>query len=496
MKVALYKNDVSAYAEEPPYHPAELYPELRARGFRETLPANTVYGAVRNTLQLLGLDAERNASENWNPLQRYIRPGDRVVLKPNLVLHEHNVQLGQRCLTTHGSVIRAMVDYAFIAGGPEAKIVIADAPVQGADFAKLRAQNGLDAIREFYWSTFRYEIEVIDLRQVHAVLDDQSSLIERVERAPGDPRGYSVIDLGDSSHLRPLDSGAPRYAVGDYDQEVTNRRHRGSHHEYVISNSVLQADAVILLPKYKTHSKVGLTMALKNLVGIVGSKDCLPHHRHGTVAEGGDEFPKDYPRKWLFAARTGHRLQGRVPRWLWRILRGGASGVLKAGTPPREVRPSKEFGTFFPSGSWYGNDTIWRTVDDLNRILHYWSPSKNAFDYEHRRRCLTIVDGIVAMEGNGPLKGSPRPTGVILGGEDPLALDVAAATLAGFDWRKIKMLDGIAADATDRPYSGFKGDVDAIEVVSNVPEFANVPALLGKEPLLPPAGWRSHVEAE
>ena len=68
--------------------------------------------------------------------------------------------------------------------------------------------------------------------------------------------------------------------------------------------------------------------------------------------------------------------------------------------------------------------------------------------------------------------------------------------MAGFDWRKIKMLDGIAADATDRPYSGFKGDVDAIEVVSNVPEFANVPALLGKEPLLPPAGWRSHVEAE
>ena len=192
MKVAVYKSETGGYCEVPPYHPPERYPELAAKGFRETQPANGIYGAVRNTLRLLGLDAPRQSGPEWNPLGEYVRPGARVLLKPNLVLHEHGVQIGQRCLTTHGSVIRAMVDYAFLAGGPESKIAIADAPVQGADFAKLVAQNGLDAIRDFYWSTFRFEIEVLDLRQVYAVLDEQSSLIVRVEEGPGDPRGARV----------------------------------------------------------------------------------------------------------------------------------------------------------------------------------------------------------------------------------------------------------------------------------------------------------------
>ena len=110
-------------------------------------------------------------------------------------------------------------------------------------------------------------------------------------------------------------------------------------------------------------------MALKNIVGIVGSKDCLPHHRHGLAGHGGDEFPRDYPRRWLMATRGAALLQGRAPQWLWRSLRRTASALLGAGTPPREQVVQRDYGKFFPSGSWYGNDTIWRTVDDLNRIL-------------------------------------------------------------------------------------------------------------------------------
>jgi uncharacterized protein (DUF362 family) len=477
MKIALYQGSDRAYIEEPPYHPPSIYPELAARGFRESRPGNAAYDVVRGALGLLGLDAE-------NPLGRYVHPGDFVVIKPNLVSHEHGSQVGQRCLTTHGSVIRAVVDYTFVAGGPEAKIVIADAPVQGGDFDKIVAQNGLDEIRDFYWRTFRYEIGVVDLRQVRAVLDEQSALIRRVEQLPGDPRGYSLIDLGEASRLGPLDRDKPRYSVGDYDEEVTNRRHRAPRHEYVIANTVLDADAVISVPKLKTHSKVGLTMALKNIVGIVGSKDCLPHHRHGAAGSGGDEFPRDYPRRWLFAARGAALLQGRVPRWLWRSLRSAASRILSAGTPPGERAVQREYGKFFPSGSWYGNDTIWRTVDDLNRILYYWSRQRKAFADEPQRRCFTLVDGIISMEGNGPLKGSPRPTGVIFAGEDPVALDIAAASLIGFDWRRLNMLAGIATETM----------LQRIEIASNVPGFASLVALTCREPHLPPAGWRSHVE--
>ncbi|HVE71208.1 MAG TPA: DUF362 domain-containing protein [Thermoanaerobaculia bacterium] len=487
MRVAVCKAPVTAYSEHPPYHPPRIHPELGAAGFKDTLADNAVYDAVRETFRLLGFDAANHGTAQWNPLGHLIQRGARVVIKPNFVAHEHGVQVGQRCLTTHGAVVRAMVDYAFIAGGPESSITIADAPVQGADFDRIVAQNGIVAIRDFYRQSFGFDLGLVDLRQVRAVLDEESALIRKVEQLPGDPRGYSVIDLEEDSRLRTLDPERPRYAVGDYDDEVTNRRHRAPHHEYVIANTVLDADVVLNVPKLKAHSKVGLTMSLKNMVGIVGSKDCLPHHRHGLEGKGGDEFPKDYPRRWLFAARGNQFLQGKVPRWVWRGLRNAASLVLGAGTPSRERRTAEGTGQqkFFPSGSWYGNDTIWRTVDDLNFIVHHWGRG---------RRVFTLADGIVSMEGNGPLKGSPRATGVILASSDPLALDVAAAALIGFDWTRINMLRGMAERSLDRGYSRFTGNVDEIEVVSNVPELTTFDGLRGREPHLPPAGWRNFVE--
>ncbi len=44
---------------------------------------------------------------------------------------------------------------------------------------------------------------------------------------------------------------------------------------------------------------------------------------------------------------------------------------------------------------------------------------------------LTIVDGIVAMEGNGPGSGDPRALGVLLAGTNPVAVDVIAAEITG-----------------------------------------------------------------
>ncbi|TEU16563.1 MAG: DUF362 domain-containing protein [Anaerolineales bacterium] len=47
--------------------------------------------------------------------------------------------------------------------------------------------------------------------------------------------------------------------------------------------------------------------------------------------------------------------------------------------------------------------------------------------------CLTVMDAVVGMEGEGPSAGDPRPIGAILASADSLACDVAAAALVGFD---------------------------------------------------------------
>ena len=46
---------------------------------------------------------------------------------------------------------------------------------------------------------------------------------------------------------------------------------------------------------------------------------------------------------------------------------------------------------------------------------------------------LTIMDGIVAMEGEGPAGGKPRTLGLILASQDAVALDAAAGRIIGLD---------------------------------------------------------------
>lgn len=44
---------------------------------------------------------------------------------------------------------------------------------------------------------------------------------------------------------------------------------------------------------------------------------------------------------------------------------------------------------------------------------------------------FAIVDGIVGMEGNGPTQGTPKPCGVLVMGDDPVAVDSTCARIMG-----------------------------------------------------------------
>ncbi len=53
---------------------------------------------------------------------------------------------------------------------------------------------------------------------------------------------------------------------------------------------------------------------------------------------------------------------------------------------------------------------------------------------------FAIVDGIVGMEGNGPIQGQARNSGVVIFGDDLVAVDASAARLMKIEPRKIKYL--------------------------------------------------------
>jgi uncharacterized protein (DUF362 family) len=55
--------------------------------------------------------------------------------------------------------------------------------------------------------------------------------------------------------------------------------------------------------------------------------------------------------------------------------------------------------------------------------------------YQALPRVVGVIDGIVGMEGDGPLFGSPVQHGILLAGNDPVALDVVGKNVMGLeDW--------------------------------------------------------------
>lgn len=108
--VYIIKLDNSIYPKIPPFHPKDSFPEYKFGVFSEE--ENYIYTAFRNLLKLMKLDDENYGSENWNPFKQFITPGDTVLIKPNLVIDRIK---DQEALTTHGSIIRAIVDYTIIA---------------------------------------------------------------------------------------------------------------------------------------------------------------------------------------------------------------------------------------------------------------------------------------------------------------------------------------------------------------------------------------------
>ena len=116
---------------------------------------------------------------------------------------------------------------------------------------------------------------------------------------------------------------------------------------------VLQADYVISMPKLKTHHWTGVTLGLKNLLGV------LPGGRYG------------WPKNMIHINAINATILG-----VYQVM------------PP----------------------------------------------------VLSVVDGIVGMEGNGPMFGSPVQHGLLAVGSDAVAVDVVCAQLMGFALEEIAHL--------------------------------------------------------
>jgi len=60
--------------------------------------------------------------------------------------------------------------------------------------------------------------------------------------------------------------------------------------------------------------------------------------------------------------------------------------------------------------------------------------------YRYLHPVLTIIDGIVAMEGQGPIRGKSRPLGWLIGGADPIACEMVCCRLVNIKPEQVPII--------------------------------------------------------
>lgn len=484
-----------------PFHPPEAYPEypFKDSGYD---PENTVYAAVRDMFYRLGLDAAHYGTPAWNPLGEIIKPGDKVVLKPNLVISEHDLgQIGLEASTVHGSVIRPFVDYTYIALQGQGRITIGDSPIKEVDFPVIIQKIGVADLHAYFQQAHpEVPLEVIDYRDLQAIRDKRGVILS-AHSLKGDQRGYTIMDLGHDSLFDEIAEHADRFrSTAAVYENVMADVHNAEHHQYSFATTVLESDVFICLAKMKTHRKAGVTLSLKNLVGLNNEKRWLPHHRAGRLSEGGDVLANDAPVANVVKEQMADRFaSSKYGKYGFKLVMPLAKAGYRTGVKWWLKRLRKQAVQKPPwhEGDWYRNDTVWRMVLDLNHLLLYADKQGHLTDTV-QRRYFSCIDGILAGDKEGPLHPRPKPAGLLVAGFNPAAVDLACIKLMGLDYRKIPLMMGV--QRLKRSLI-FARDIHALwkslRVVSNKAEYLH---LQDEETRYlqfeASAGWKGHIELD
>jgi uncharacterized protein (DUF362 family) len=383
----------------------------------------------------------------------------RILVKPNWVLDPKSSD-DEYCLITHPNIILALI--TLLAKRSPAKIIIGDAPIQGCNISAILSNEFKSKVASI---SKENDVPIVlnDFRRV--VLDQQNRTL--IKQNSDDM--YIYFDVGSFSYLEPITNDKTQFRVTDYSHKRLAESHRPGKHVYCITKELFESDIIISIPKMKTHQKTGLTNALKILVGVNGDKDYLPHHRVGGTDIGGDAYPgKNVARRISeFVFDFGNRYVG---SWPYFLLKPIAKIIWKLSNPNQYQHYS---------AAWYGNDTTWRMVLDLNRVAIY-GRADGSISEIRQREVFSLSDGIIGGQGDGPLRPEPLYSGILAFSNNNRAIDQAVAMLMGLNMQYLQLLN--EASMFD--------DIQNCEVIVNGSHIEKITELIDYKVAAKPApGW-------
>lgn len=359
--------------------------------------------------------------------------GKKILFKPNLVC-DNKKEGDEICLITHPNFIKAALKVVLECG--PASIIIGDAPIQNCRWDLMLSEDFYHSVEELS-KEYEVPIKIVDFRKV--IYFPRINKFGKSNRTEDD---YLIFDVGQRSWLEPITEERNKFRVTNYNPDRMALSHSKGMHKFCVAKEVFESDIVITMPKPKTHRMACLTNSLKVLVGINGDKDYLPHHRIGSEKQGGDCY-KDYN----FFRSLGETILDSANRHqgspLYKPLYYLSRIFWKFGRPNNEVSTN---------AGWYGNDTVWRMVLDLNTIAEYGKLDGTLAE-EPQRVIYTLCDGIVGGQGSGPLNPDPLALGLISFSNDAYLMDEIMGLIYGLKIHKIPLLREAAESNKGKEFS-------------------------------------------
>lgn len=158
--VYILDTNIYGYNNKEYFNPNTIYPEALDFSIKSD---KDVYDKVRQLFVMMELDKENIGKKSWNPFKDFIKEGDSVLIKPNLVKHI-NLKGTVECMITNFSLIRPVIDYTILALNGTGNIIVGDAPVQDCDFNEIKLINNLEESIEKYKEIYP-KIKLMDFRK-------------------------------------------------------------------------------------------------------------------------------------------------------------------------------------------------------------------------------------------------------------------------------------------------------------------------------------------